>query len=192
MGAASRTDGGFERERSTVAVSSIMGQVRQDIVSRATPEQLERMRKAEAARGVYRAWNAVCGGTREGEHVTGLRYLSDQNKLLVYLDDAVWTQEMTMLREIIRARMEREGVRLDGFVFRTTKPGFKRPGVERPRGEKKAAPTPPSTAPLSPEEEGAIDAAVAPIADDRLRKSLKKAMKASMEWKKGTDLKNKA
>lgn len=86
-----------------------MGQVRQDIVSRATPERLERMRKAEAARGVYRAWNAVCGGTREGEHVTGLRYLSDQNKLLVYLDDAVWTQEMTMLREIIRARMEREG-----------------------------------------------------------------------------------
>ncbi len=72
MGAAGKTDGGFERERSTVAVSSIMGQVRQDIVSRATPEQLERMRKAEAARGVYRAWNAVCGGTREGEHVTGL------------------------------------------------------------------------------------------------------------------------
>ena len=169
-----------------------MGQVRQDIVSRATPEQLERMRKAEAARGVYPAWNAVCGGTREGEHVTGLRYLSDQNKLLVYLDDAVWTQEMTMLREIIRARMEREGVRLDGFLFRTTKPGFKRSGVERPRVERKAAPTPPSTAPLSVEEEGAIDAAVAPIADDRLRKSLKKAMKASMEWKKGTDLKNKA
>ena len=126
-----------------------MGQVRQDIVSRATPEQLERMRKAEAARGVYRAWNAVCGGTREGEHVTGLRYLSDQNKLLVYLDDAVWTQEMTMLREIIRARMEREGVRLDGFVFRTTKPGFKRSGVERPRGEKKTAPIPPSTAWMS-------------------------------------------
>ena len=50
MGAAGRTDGGFERERMTVAVSSIMGQVRQDIVSRATPEQLERMRKAEAAR----------------------------------------------------------------------------------------------------------------------------------------------
>ena len=124
--------------------------------------------------------------------MTGLRYLSDQNKLLVYLDDAVWTQEMTMLREIIRARMEREGVRLDGFVFRTTKPGFKRSGVERPRGENKAASTPPSTAPLSAEEEGAIDAAVAPIADDRLRKSLKKAMKASMEWKKGTDLKNKA
>ena len=99
---------------------------------------------------------------------------------------------MTMLREIIRARMEREGVRLDGFVFRTTKPGFKRSGVERPRGEKEAASTPPSTAPLSAEEEGAIDAAVAPITDDRLRKSLKKAMKASMEWKKGTDLKNKA
>ena len=55
MGAAGRTDGGFERERTTVAVSSIMGQVRQDIVSRDTPEHLEGMRKAEAARSGDRA-----------------------------------------------------------------------------------------------------------------------------------------
>ena len=96
---------------------------RRRILSAATPERREQMARAERSREVYRAWNAVCGGTREGAHVTGLRYLPDTNELLVYLDAASWTQEMTMLREIIRTRMERQGVSLDGFKFRTTKPG---------------------------------------------------------------------
>lgn len=186
------TSSGSGERQGLVTISNMVDAERSRIIAGAAPEQRERMGEAERARTVYHAWNTVCAGTREGEHVTGLKFLPDTNELLVYLDGSVWTQEMMMLREIIRARMEREGVRLDGFVFRTTKPGFKRSGVERPHGEKKAAPTTPSTAPLSAEEEGAIDAAVAPIADDRLRKSLKKAMKASIEWKKGTDLKNKA
>lgn len=179
------------RARATVPVSSLMGDVRQNIVSHATPEQLERMRNAERTRSVYTAWNTVCAGTREGEHVTGLRFLPDQNKLLVYLDDAAWTQEMTMLREIVRARMECVGVKIDGFVFRTSKPGFKRSGVERPlRTAKPQRPEPPKPAPLAPEEERALDAAVAPIEDPRLRKSLKSAMQASLEWKKGSESKN--
>ena len=96
---------------------------RRRILSGATPERREQMVRAERSREVYRAWNAVCGGTREGAHVTGLRYLPDTNELLVYLDAASWTQEMSMLREIVRARMERQGVSLAGFKFRTTKPG---------------------------------------------------------------------
>ena len=96
---------------------------RRRILSAATPERREQMARAERSREVYRAWNAVCGGTREGAHVTGLRYLPDTNELLVYLDAASWTQEMSMLREIIRTRMERQGVSLAGFKFRTTKPG---------------------------------------------------------------------
>lgn len=96
---------------------------RRRILGAATPERREQMARAERSREVYRAWNAVCGGTREGAHVTGLRYLPDTNELLVYLDAASWTQEMSMLREIIRTRMERQGVSLAGFKFRTTKPG---------------------------------------------------------------------
>lgn len=179
------------RAKTTVSVASLMGDVHHNIVAHATPEQLERMRNAERVRQVYIAWNAVCGGTREGEHVTGLRFLPDENKLLVYLDGAAWTQEMTMLREIIRARMEREGVKLDGFVFRTSKPGFKRPGVERPqRAAKPQRAEPPALAPLTLEEERVLDDAVAPIEDPRLRKSLKTAMKTSLEWKKGSESKN--
>lgn len=185
-----------------------MGQVRQDIVSRATPEQLERMRKAEAARGVYRAWNAVCGGTREGRHVTGLRYLPDTNELLVYLDDASWTQEMTMLREIIRARMDRLGVKLDGFVFRTSKKEYipraaamAEASVETDAEGRRYAYVGPShlkvVVPskaahrdvphqeLTAQEERTLDEAVSGIADQGLAKALKNAMKASFEWKKG-------
>lgn len=181
------------RSGETLSVSALAAGVYHDVVAGATPEQLDRARRASEARRVYRAWNAVCAGTTEGDHVTGLRYLPDDNKLLVYLDDAVWTQEMTMLREIIRVRMEREGVALDGFMFRTSKPSYQSRAARRSSSFAPSAPKP--SAPhvdLDGAEEAALDAQVAGIADDRLRRSLRKAMKASMEWKKGIDAQNKA
>ena len=165
---------------------------RRRILGAASAERREQMTRAEQSRTVYRAWNAVCGGTREGAHVTGLRYLPDTNELLVYLDAPSWTQEMSMLREIIRARMEREGVSLAGFKFRTTKPGHVKSHVSRqPSSGSQAngaarsqAAVPPARAPLSAEEDAALDVAVSPISDQKLAAALKKAMKASLEWKK--------
>lgn len=163
---------------------------RRRILGAAGPERREQMARAERSREVYRAWNAVCGGTREGAHVTGLRYLPDTNELLVYLDAPSWTQEMTMLREIIRTRMEREGVALSGFVFRTTKPGHAAPRARRAAPARDAAPTPAPRVALSPEEDAALDASVGGIGDERLASALKKAMKASLEWKKATEGRN--
>ena len=169
---------------------------RRRILGAASAERREQMARAEQSRTAYRAWNAVCGGTREGAHVTGLRYLPDTNELLVYLDAPSWTQEMSMLREIIRARMEREGVSLAGFKFRTTKPGHVKSHVSRQPSSgsqakgaarsQAAAPAAasPARAPLSAEEDAALDAAVSPISDQKLATALKKAMKASLEWKK--------
>ncbi|MDM8162976.1 MULTISPECIES: DciA family protein [Collinsella] len=174
---------------------------RRRILGAASAERREQMTRAEQSRTVYRAWNAVCGGTREGAHVTGLRYLPDSNELLVYLDAPSWTQEMSMLREIIRARMEREGVSLAGFKFRTTKPGHVKSHVSRQPssgsqangaarsqaaapGAARPAAASPARAPLSAEEDAALDAAVSPISDQKLAAALKKAMKASLEWKK--------
>lgn len=95
----------YERESETVAFSGFLNAERQRILAAATPG-------APCAdggcRGVARGLSARgtrCGsGTREGRHVTGLRYLPESNELLVYLDSPSWTQEMTLLREIIRAR----------------------------------------------------------------------------------------
>ena len=110
----------YERESETVAFSGFLNAERQRILAAATPKRRAQMEAAEESRAVYRAWNAVCSGTREGRHVTGLRYLPESNELLVYLDSPSWTQEMTLLREIIRARMERAGAHVDGLVFKTT------------------------------------------------------------------------
>ena len=138
----------YERESETVAFSGFLNAERQRILAAATPERRAQMEAAEESRAVYRAWNAVCSGTREGRHVTGLRYLPESNELLVYLDSPSWTQEMTLLREIIRARMERAGAHVDGLVFKTTAPGHTPPAAkERLRPADDRAPAGPARRP---------------------------------------------
>ena len=153
----------YERESETVAFSGFLNAERQRILAAATPERRAQMEAAEESRAVYRAWNAVCSGTREGRHVTGLRYLPESNELLVYLDSPSWTQEMTLLREIIRARMERAGAHVDG--------------------------PPAPHADLSDAERTEIERQVAPIEDQKLREALENAMRASAEWAKGVQSK---
>ena len=122
----------YERESETVAFSGFLNAERQRILASATPKRRAQMEAAEESRAVYRAWNAVCSGTREGRHVTGLRYLPESNELLVYLDSPSWTQEMTLLREIIRARMERAGAHVDGTRSHTARrQGAPAPGDDR-------------------------------------------------------------
>lgn len=183
------------RSRKTVGLDAFLGAERSRIIDAATPERREQMHAAERTREVYRAWNAVCGGTREGGHVTGLRYLPESNQLLVYADAPAWTQELTMLREIIRARMAREGVDLDGFVFRTSRPGYgSAEGSTRkgPRTRGAASQTKPAPrCPLTDDEAASLSRAVEPIEDHRLRDALKSAMAASLEWKKGKEAQNK-
>ena len=175
----------YERESETVAFSGFLNAERQRILAAATPERRAQMEAAEESRAVYRAWNAVCSGTREGRHVTGLRYLPESNELLVYLDSPSWTQEMTLLREIIRARMERAGAHVDGLVFKTTTPGHTPPAAkERLRPVETARPPAPH-ADLNECERAEIERQVAPIEDQKLREALENAMRASAEWAKG-------
>ena len=175
----------YERENGTVAFGGFLDAERQRILAAATPERRAQMEAAEESRAVYHAWNAVCSGTREGRHVTGLRYLPESNELLVYLDSPSWTQEMTLLREIIRARMERAGAHVDGLVFKTTAPGHTPPAAKE-RLRPAAAERPPAPhADLSGAERAEIERQVAPIEDQKLREALENAMRASAEWAKG-------
>ena len=179
-----------QRDRRAVELSDYLVHERGRILNSANSERLEQLHAAERSREVYRAWNAVCGDTREGGHVTGLSYLPSSNQLLVYLDGPAWTQEMTMLREIIRGRMAREGVELDGFVFKTSQKGYT---PARERAAKRLTPPQKRPAPahedLSDEERDRVARQVEPIEDERLRDALKRAMTASLEWKKGMDAK---
>lgn len=184
---------GSGERQGMASISSMVDVERSRIIAGVTPEQRERMGEAERARTVYHAWNTVCAGTREGEHVTGLKFLPDTNELLVYLDGSVWTQEMMMLREIIRARMERAGAKIDGFVFRTSREGYQaREAARRVASPSSRVPTSAPRAELTEAEARAIEDKVAPIEDRKLRESLKMAISASVEWKKGREAQNKA
>lgn len=180
-----------ERTGETCGLASFMAAERARIFDAATPQRREQMRAAQAARRVYDAWNAVCSGTREGEHVTGLHYLPESNELLVYLDGAPWVTEMTLLREIIRARMAIKGVDIAGFVFRVSRPEYAA-RAQQARFERSAAPELPTAhrqvchTALDPDCAAAMERDLAPIEDERLRQALKNAMTASFTTKTST------
>ena len=115
-----------ERARATVGLGEFLSAERSRIFDGASEDRREQYRQAERRGEVFRAWNTVCANTREGKHVTGLHFVPERNELIVYTDGASWTQELTMLREIIRARMERVGVSVDNIVVKTTRPGFQK------------------------------------------------------------------
>lgn len=167
---------------------------RRRIMDGANETRREQMRAAEARRDVYRAWNEVCSGTREGAHVTGLHYVPENNELIVYADGSAWVAELSMMREIIRARMYRLGVDIAQIKVQLTKPGYAAPGLSAkaspsaPSRPAKKAPVP--RCPLSESASRALDATLAPIEDPRLRDALKKAMKASLEHKITKDGRN--
>ena len=172
-----------KRTASTCAFEKFVDQERRRIFDGASPERQQQMLAAEHRREVFAAWNTVCGKTREGSHVTGLRYLPESNELLVYLDGPAWTQEMTMLREIVRARMERLGVKLDGLIFRTShtkKDASATASAAIPAKEKSVQV---ERRELTADERISIEEEVAPIEDARLREALKKAMIASSTCK---------
>ena len=197
----------------TRGLGGYLAEERSRLFDGASPKKREQMLAAERTREVYRAWNAVCAHTREGSHATGLHYRPETNELIVYMDSAAWTQEMTMLREIIRARMAATGVDVAGLVFMTSimtsKEGYASRAssaaagtsgsadspAKGPAGSssaRRAAKTPPPHKDLTPAESAVIDREVSGIKDQRLQEALKSAMKASFEWRKGLDAQNKA
>lgn len=180
-----------ERIRETRSLEGFLGAERARLFDDASPERREQLRAAERTREVYRAWNAVCAGTREGKHATGLHFAAERNELIVYMDAPSWTQEMTMLREIIRARMAAKGVDIDALVFKTSREGYRSAAEGAASAAKhRASAVAPRPAPrreeLSAAECDRLDREVAPIENEALRKALKSAMKASLEWKETT------
>ena len=189
------------RRGGTASLTDLMGSERSRLYGEADGARRERMRAAERQRTVFGAWNEVCANTREGRHVTGLKYLPDSNELLVYAEAGPWATELSMMREVIRARMAAKGVEVSGIVCKTSRGGYAPaasrassglPGGQRPRGQREGRPHP--HPPLSAEEEASLAAAVEPIRDASLREALRRAMGASLAWEreKGTEGEKKA
>lgn len=176
---------GSRRTGETFSLSQFAASQRARIYDGVSPERRQQFEAAERRAQIMRAWNEVCANTREGKHVTGLYYVPEADELVVYTDGSTWTQELTMMREIIRARMERAGAHVDGLVFKTTAPGHTPPAAKE---RLRPAPTERPPAPhadLSEAERTEIERQVAPIEDQKLREALENAMRASAEWAKG-------
>ena len=178
------------RNGGTSGLGALAASVRENVYAGATDQTRERYAAAERRQAVFGAWNEVCAGTREGKHVTGLFYAPDTNTLVVYTDGAAWTQELTMMREIIRARMEAAGAGVAEITCKTSRPGH---AGSHPQAEAAHAPgsatrharTPAPRAPLTASERDELAARAADIADPKLRRALTGAWAASLEWKKG-------
>ena len=174
-----------ERKGETHSLADFIPLERRRILDGASETKLAQMRAAEATHDVYHAWNQVCAGTREGEHVTGLHYVPESNELIVYADGSTWVGELTMMREIIRARMYRLGVDIAGIKVKLSREGYARPKAGGPRAHAQSpSPAPHRSVarhPLTAEEDARLDDRVSGIADERLRDALKRAIKASFE-----------
>lgn len=114
------------RLNATAGLGEFINSERSRLFDGASPERRRQFKQAERRHEIFQAWNRVCANTREGRHVTGLHYVAERDELIVYTDGAAWTQELTMMREIIRARMERLGGAVGDIVVKTTRPGFDR------------------------------------------------------------------
>ncbi len=180
----------IERTGASSPLGNYLTQEKQRIFNNASPARREQMEAACRAREVYQAWNTVCARTREGQHVTGLHYVPTTNELVVYMDGASWTTEMTLLREIIRARMAAAGVEVSALIFKTSREGYtsasqgcssvKSAAVRANKQKQKHIPH----KPLNTAESARIEKEVSSIEDTRLRQALKNAMEASLSWRK--------
>lgn len=175
-----------DRAAATLGLSAYVQGECDRFLSGATVDQREMMKSAEKIRSVYAAWNAVCGGTREGKHVTGLHYVPENDELIVYADAAPWAQELTMLREIIRARMAHEGAKISSIVFKVSHTKHTNDfssvhAIHQNAVEKK--PTRMVHVQMTEDQRRAIRELDDEFDDPKLREAAKKAMKASFEYK---------
>ena len=109
----------------------------------------------------------------------------DVRTLIVYVDDSIIATELNAQRELIKLHLlQLFGEDVEAFEIYVSKPKFKKNHpylvAEDGQPEKKAP-----SVPLDDEERNYVYATVQTVEDERLRESLRKAMTADLEWKKG-------
>lgn len=182
----------------TSSLTDLVGSERSRLYGDVDGTRREQLHAAERQRAVYRAWNEVCANTREGQHVTGLKYLPETNELLVYAEAGSWATELSMMREVIRARMSAKGVDLVDFIFKTSHAGYAPVASKSSTGNgsqlhqwghtsHRCAASTLGPSLLDEGEVAELDEAVEPIEDAKLKEALKKAMGASLAWKKSEE-----
>lgn len=130
-------------------------------------------------------------------HTNGVGIVEEKNhrderykKLYVYVDDSIVLTELNALRERIKLLFLAEfNEDVQEFEIRISRGARKK---DRPYKEEEPPPYIDKTPakPLSAEEMEEVERRVASIENDSVRKSIRKAMIADLQWKKGQNEKN--
>ena len=112
--------------------------------------------------------------------------------LIVYVDESLFAAELNAQRELIKLRLlELFGEEIDDFQIRTSRWKKYRENHPylNPDSQESAEKSP--SIPLNDDEKSFVSRTSAVIEDEKLRKSLERAMTADLEWKKGEKVETK-
>ena len=114
-----------------------------------------------------------------------IRTVRGVKTLIVYVDDSLFSAELNAQRELIKLRLlELFGEEIDDFQIKIS--GRKEyrevhPYIDEEKLRHRETPV----IPLDEQEKSFVSRTAGVIKDEKLRKSLEKAMTADLEWKKG-------
>ena len=105
--------------------------------------------------------------------------------LIVYVDESIFAAELNAQRELIKLHLlQLFGEDIEQFEILVSKPKFKKHHPYLKDAEDQPQRKPPSI-PLTDDERAYVQSTTEAVEDERLRETLRKAMTADLEWKKG-------
>ena len=105
--------------------------------------------------------------------------------LIVYVDESIFAAELNAQRELIKLHLlELFGEDVESFEIHVSRGKYKKNHPYLTEAETNRAESAPSV-PLNDTEKAYVSNTVSVVQDEKLRETLRKAMTADMEWKKG-------
>ena len=125
------------------------------------------------------------------EHTNNIYLINDNDEknLTVYVDDSLFVTELNAYREIIKiVYLKLFNEEINNFYIKTSKyKKFRQHHIYKNRTQNEIIPT----IPLDNKEIEYVEAVVKKIKDEKLRKTVKKAMISNLEWNKSKKQYNK-
>jgi len=113
---------------------------------------------------------------------------SKKTEILVYVGNSHWAAELESQKELYRILLEKEtGLKIYDLKFLVTRKAAYKKTFMKWREKTAANKARERAIPLTKEEDRHAREMVSKIKDEKLQNALYKAMKADLEWKKGTD-----
>lgn len=113
----------------------------------------------------------------------------DRKILIVYVDDSIFAAELNARREMIKLKfLERFNEKIDEFRILISRGRYKENHPFRETEPEPFYVDDVRPVPLPDERIAEIESGLAEIPDEKLRKSLKRAMISDLEWKNGIEL----